>query len=118
MFATVQNDAKDCLGGVALMWAGYAVDTDVSDTSISELVAAPTVKNSTEQVAAAPCEAGGDHISIASNFTDCAIEYAVVELVARRPHALARFCAVISVFVAAELATNRYLCLTIMLLRS
>jgi hypothetical protein len=71
-----QKEAKEALGGPVTRWAGEAVDTDVSDTSV--VLVFPSVEDhSTEQVANAPCVAEGDQIEIWFIFTAAKREYTV-----------------------------------------
>jgi hypothetical protein len=57
-----QKAAKLLNGGLLFKCAGFATETEVSDTSTFGELFPPT--HSTEHVAAAPCKAGGHHISM------------------------------------------------------
>lgn len=85
--------------------AGWVTLTEVSLTSI--VLAFELLKKLTEQVAKDPWEAGGDHISMCSSFTEAAIEATVVfDTVPIQPAIPNKLLATIAVLVA-ELLVKR-----------
>ncbi len=98
------------------MWAGSDTEHVVSETSTAGPNDPPV--HSTEQVAAAPCDAGGVQTSTECSLKESAIMYRVVFATAHNaPQMPLRFVLVIAVVVAL-VETKRYLCLTMMLERN
>lgn len=73
LWKLVQNDARELRGGRQRICAGCETLTDVSEYS-KLLEFTPDPVNSTLQVVAEPCEAGGDQISISFTRSDWKIE--------------------------------------------
>jgi pentose-5-phosphate-3-epimerase len=96
------------------MCAGIATDTVVSDTSMSGELAPPI--QLTEQVADAPCEAGGVHIERCDTLTEPVKAVTVSAALPIVPIAPKSEVGVMDVTVD-DVDTNRNLCAYITLLR-